>query len=241
MSQGHHVIQKSKSKAGRKASYIVVGLAVLGWGSWALFDYGRYRAGFDNEAAVQQASMLELRIKAQSEEGQRLRERIAILEHGKEIDKKAYDNVADDLKLLQDELHEIKQQLSFYQGIVSPADNKSGAAVQAIKFQRQAGTSTFQYRLILIQGPKRAKRASGRLKVSFLGTLDGKEKTLLLKDLHQGKSMSGKYRFKYFQDFQGVMELPEGFEPQEVVVKLTSAGKKPKVVEERYVWDEVVN
>jgi hypothetical protein len=69
----------------------------------------------------------------------------------------------------------------------------------------------------------------------------GKEKTLFLKDLYIGEQVSDKYKFKYFEDFQGNIGLPEGFEPQEVVVELIPEGNKPKIVEERYSWNTVAS
>ena len=241
MTRGHQVVLKPRAHYGRKIAYALLALCLLVGGGWGIFDYGRYRAGFDAEAALQRTSMLELRIQSLSEEGQRLREKTAILEHGKEIDKAAYISVEGDLKALQDEVRELKQQLTFYQNIVSPADIKTGVRVQTIGFDQQAELQQYQYQVILIQGPKRARRASGRLRISIIGQKSDKEVTLSMKDLHLGKAGSGKYRFRYFQEFQGEIKLPEAFEPQEVLVKLVPDGKNPKVVEERYAWESVVN
>lgn len=241
MKRGHQIVLKPHSHSGRKIAYAFLGLAIVVGGGWGVFDYGRYRAGFDSEAALQRTSMLELRIQSLSEEGQRLRGRIAILEHGKEIDETAYVAVEGDLKELQDEIRELKQQLTFYQNIVSPADIKTGVRVQLIQFEQLATPEEYRYRLILIQGPKRASRASGRARVSIVGQQSDKEVSLSIQDLHISKASSGKYRFRYFQEFQGDIKLPEAFKPHEVLVKLTPSGKNPKIVKERYAWETVVN
>ena len=241
MTKGHQVVLNPHARKRRKWALLVVFVVALGWVGWWLFDYGRQRAGFDSDASLQQMEMLELRIQALSEEGQRLRERIAILEHGKEIDEAAYVAVESDLKTLQDEVRELTQQLIFYQNIVSPADTSVGARVQTMRFETQAEAGRYLYRLILIQGPRRASRVSGRVNVSLQGLESGEEVTLSMQDLHTGEAPKGKYRFKYFQEFQGNIEFPENFEPLTVVVRLKPDGKKAKPVEEQYSWEAVTN
>ena len=44
-----------------------------------------------------------------------------------------------------------------------------------------------------------------------------------------------RYEFKYFQDFRGVLRLPKGFMPREVVVMLTPEGTK-KGTQYRHSW-----
>jgi len=241
VTRDHHIVHKPHKGPMRSMAFAIVALVAIAGGGWALFDYGRYRAGFDSEAALQQLTSLEHRIQAYGIEAQGLREQIAILEYGKEIDQAAYVTVDGHLKGLQDELHELKQQLSFYQGIVSPADIKKGVRVLSFKFASQAEANVFNYKLILMQGPKRARQVIGRVRVSLVGLKQGKETKYSLEDLLLAEAGSGKYRFKYFQEFQGAIALPEGFEPTEVAVKLTPSGKNPKVVEELFEWNTLIN
>ncbi len=241
MTRSHQIVQKSHKGPMRALVYGVVALVTVAGSGWALFDYGRYRAGFDSEAALQQLTSLEHRIKAYELETRGLREKIAILEHGKKIDQAAYVSVESNLKALQDELLELKQQINFYQSIVSPADVKKGVRVLSLEFEALDDAREFRYKLILIRGPRRARQVIGRAKVHLVGVQQGKEVKFPLDDLHLSKVGSGKYRFRYFQEFQGIIALPEGFEPREAVVKLTPSGKTPKVVEERFEWNTLIN
>ncbi len=44
------------------------------------------------------------------------------------------------------------------------------------------------------------------------------------------------FSFRYFQNLEADLVLPEGFAPQRVIVKLTPKGKAVKAVEESFAW-----
>jgi hypothetical protein len=46
-----------------------------------------------------------------------------------------------------------------------------------------------------------------------------------------------KFKFRYFQEFTGELELPEGFEPRRVMIRLKPSGnKQPAGVEKTVDW-----
>ncbi len=233
----HHVIRRRQPL--RTILLVAVVTAFLAWGSWGLYDFGRQRAGYDADETQRQINILELRLRERNGENMELREKIAVFERSTVVDEKAYTAVEDSLRLLQDELAELKQQVSFYQGIVSPADASLGVQVQNLKLERLSEGNDFHFKLILIQGPARARRVTGTVTFIVAGVQDGEQKSLSLKELSGGEMTSLKYRFKYFQNFQGDFILPDTFEPMRVTVRVTPQGAKAKDVEKVFQWSNV--
>ena len=77
----------------------------------------------------------------------------------------------------------------------------------------------------------------GFVKVNIVGNLDKELKHMPLWSVSQQIDKEKiKLRFKYFQEIEGELELPSGFQPQRVEVIAHASGKKPTQVEKTYEW-----
>ena len=62
--------------------------------------------------------------------------------------------------------------------------------------------------------------------------------TLRWAQISDGDTREPSFRFKYFQQLEGYLTLPEGFSPTRLLVTLEENGKKSPVVR-HYNWDEL--
>jgi hypothetical protein len=62
--------------------------------------------------------------------------------------------------------------------------------------------------------------------------------TLHWSQLGDGQTPEPTFRFKYFQQLEGYLTLPEGFNPTRLTVTLEENGKKSPVVR-HFSWDEL--
>ncbi|MCW8900517.1 MAG: hypothetical protein OQK75_04880 [Gammaproteobacteria bacterium] len=203
---------------------------------WTLFDYGRYLAGYDSreasneiEGLLQVQAHLEKRIEA-------LREDKAVLERAAQIERKAYNELDTTLKILQAEILEHKEELAFYRGIVSPKDSSSGLYLQNFFLNQNGETRSYRYKVVLTQVLKNSRLVNGKVKLQFDGLLNGESKTLELKDVTAKKVRDLNYRFKYFQNVEGVVEFPEEFSLLRVIVQILPRGSESDMIEKTIEW-----
>ena len=78
--------------------------------------------------------------------------------------------------------------------------------------------------------------AKGRILLSAEGLQDGASRTLTLSEMSDGKEQSIKMRFRYFQNVEGGVKLPEGFVPATLTIEVKPDNGKMAPVTETYDW-----
>ena len=213
-----------------------IGLLVLFISGWTLFDYGRFESGYDSRDS---ASKIDELFDAQEHLQSRietLREEKAVLERAAQIERKAYNELDTTLKVLQAEILEHKEELAFYRGIVSPKDSSSGLYLQNFYLSQNGDTRSHRYKVVLTQVLKNSRLISGKVKLQFDGLLNGESKVLQLRAVTAKKVRDLNYRFKYFQNVEGVVEFPEGFSLLRVKVQILPRGKQRGMIEKTIEW-----
>lgn len=202
------------------------------------FEFGRLRAGFDAAEVGRQRQLREAELAEMTRQNRELRERIALLERSSEIDREAREQVQNNLSSMQDEVLELREELAFYRGIVSPEDAQAGLRVQRFELSSGPAEDLYHYRLVLIQAIKHDRRASGTVDVVVHGVRDGQPVSLPLQELVTGDMDEMKYSFKYFQDFEGDLRLPSGFTPARVDIAILPGGRAADAIRRTVNWTE---
>jgi len=214
-------------------------LLAVSAGSVSLFDYGRYMAGYDSAEAGEELDRFQYQQQQLEDEITQLREKKAQVERAAQIEGEAYSELDTTLKDLQAEIIELKEELAFYRGIVSPRDASRGLHLQSFGLEHN-GTRSYRYKVVLTQVLKNDKLASGRVLLQIEGLLNNAPKTLGLKSLTRvngEKSVKElSYRFKYFQNLEGDLHLPSGFRPLRASVQILPRGRKQKMIEKTIDW-----
>ncbi len=224
----------------RQAVWVFVCILILTVLAWFLFDYGRFSAGFEIQSALEQREKLQQNNEILKRAQRVLQEDLTMLEQTRKVEQQAHDKVADSLADLQSEILELTQQLRFYQGIVSPVDIEDGAKIKNLRVERTAEQGRYHYTLILVQGPKRARRQIGTVSLRLNGELKGKPQTLLMKQLTLEERSSHKYRFKYFQRLSGYFVIEDEFDPKQVWVQITPSAKGEEGHERDFLWADLL-
>jgi cell division protein FtsB len=204
---------------------------------YLVFEYGRISAGYDVVDAASERGELEAHIKSLDDEIEALKQEVALLETHREIDREAYREVEGSLITLQAKIQEQRDAIAFYRGIVSPADGNSGLRVQDLKLTRGAREREFNMRLVLVQAMKHDRQVSGDVAVSIEGSEDGAGRTYALTDLLPADAdKAWPFSFRYFQDFDRQLVLPDGFTPERVHVEVRSKTRSISSIEESFAW-----
>ncbi len=235
-----HVIVRSHQHRKRQIALALLLVTVL-LAVWLAYEYGRKQAGFDSMAAARQQEALQQTIQALEEQNTELSGQIAILQQAGEVDRHAYKEVEQTLKTLQDEILEMREEVKFYRGIVGPADINSGLQVKSFMARQNDQENSYHFRLIMVQYGRQTRAVRGVVRMTMIGIQEGAQKSLALNDVDDRKRAQLKFRFKYFQELNGDIIMPEGFVPIQVVLKIIPQGKGAKSSEKTFNWSDVIS
>lgn len=203
---------------------------------WIAFELGQIRAGHNSFEANERYNELQSAFADERDSAQGLRERIAQLETNRKIDREAYAQVERQLAELEAEILTQQEDLEFYRGIV--ADQQAGLRVQDFVLWPGSDSVSYSMRLVLAQAMRAGSRISGSVELEIEGVQDSKPRTLGLGDLlvGQGRTKRLDFSFRYFQNLEAELVLPEGFAPARVNVRLTPKGKSSESIEKSFDW-----
>jgi len=215
-----------------------VGLAVMVvvFG-YLIFELGRIQANFNVIDAAKERQVYEDRIMGLEKDIIALKEEVALLETHRDIDHEAYKDVEVSLTTLQAKIQEQTDAIAFYRGIVSPADGAAGLRVQDLKLTRGQTERTYNVRLVLVQSLQHDRKVSGDVTLSIEGDQGGTAaKYSYPQLLPEESSASWPFSFRYFQDFDRTIVLPDGFTPEKITIVVRSKTRSIASIEESYSW-----
>ncbi len=215
-------------------SVVLVLIAISGY---LIFEFGRISAGYDIVDVARERQAYAVRITTLDEEIEGLKQDVALLETHREIDRAAYKEVEASLMSLQAKIQEQRDAIAFYRGIVSPKDGNSGLRVQDFRLTRGNAEREFNLRLVLVQAMQHDRKVSGNVALSVEGSQDGVEAVYTLQQLIPEEAEADwPFSFRYFQDFDRQLILPDGFTPARIRVEVRSKTRSIQSIEESYDW-----
>ena len=216
----------------------VVFICIILISHWGVFEYGRNIAGFnsaDSEAYIEQ-------LQAQLEESQaemvENKRQATMLERNNLIDDDASSQLKETLAEAQNEALKLKKELSFYKSIVAPEQGSRSLAIQTIQLKMNA-VGGYDYKIMVSQRGRNDQFARGTVDVSIEGVSEGEPVTLKLTEVSNDTKKPMKFGFKYFQNFEGAMILPEAFQPDLVRVQVKPSKGKIKAIDEQFAWSDL--
>ncbi|NNF52372.1 MAG: hypothetical protein HKN59_08030 [Gammaproteobacteria bacterium] len=220
----------------RSRIILILLIVLLCLGGWGLFEFGRIQGGYNWIQASARFDDLEEQLAGQEEENAALRAQVALLETSRQVDKEAYQQVDDSLADLQAQIQAQREELVFYRGIVSPEDGRSGLQVQELEIIPGDGVRSFRLSLVLIRAIKHDRRVDGVVNFVIEGELDGTPVSLGLSEVGGGGEGPLQFNFRYFQDFEREIVLPEGFTPRKVEVEVNPRTRGVAAVSRSFDW-----
>jgi hypothetical protein len=156
-----------------------------------------------------------------------------------EIDRESILSIRDQIKVFQDERLKMEEELAFLRGIVSTNSKKQGLRVQNFKLEPGLEAGQYNYKFSVSQVINSGIVAKGSIGLSILGLQNGESKRLQLSQVSTEKLDKIKMRFRYFQNVEGKLKIPDDFEPASIEVEVKPSGSKLQPVKESYNWSPV--
>ncbi|MFT6988351.1 MAG: hypothetical protein ACJASL_000313 [Paraglaciecola sp.] len=136
----------------------------------------------------------------------------------------------------------LRTQLAFYQQVMAPELNEQGFLIEGFNIEPALSDNSYRFELVLMQQNKTKNTLRGNLKVTLIGSENGKAKQYAIDSMlfdQQRKKLT--FGFKYFQVIEGEIKLPDGFRPEQVSVHAIIFQFKRKKGELTTVFDWVID
>jgi hypothetical protein len=212
------------------AAAAVAALLIL----YGTFELGRYDAGFRVVDAVRGAWSTSARVRELEAENARLRTQLEAADVARRVDREGYRQVEKSLGDMQSQIARLNQDLSFYRGLVQP-DSQVHVKVQQMQIVPETPTQ-FRLKFVLMQTGKPDNNVSGSIAVAVDGLQAGKPRTLSFYEVSTARRPGLAYSFRYFQDYDEAVQLPQGFEPSRVEVELHAGRDIKNGFRQAFVW-----
>jgi len=206
-----------KRRAVLLGAAVLLGVGVL----YAAFEIGRYDAGFRVVDSVRGALSASARIRSLEAENAKEHGQLEAAEVARRVDQEGYKQVNKNLGDMQSQIARLNQDLSFYRGLVQP-DSVIHVKVQQMQIVPETVAGQYRLKFVLMQTGKPDKEVAGSAAITIDGLQQGKPSSLALAQVAPSRRVSLAYSFKYFQDYEELVQLPQGFEPTRVGVEIRS-------------------
>jgi hypothetical protein len=232
-------MQTGESKVGlRKAialNIVVVGVLLLA--GWWFVDS---RSTPDVKALREKVRFFSNDLESMKEQLDQTRARLAVVEQEARVLRQANRLLRKDESDRQAELGRLQSELEFYGKLAGTGGAISGLDLYRVEIIATDSERVFQFILTLTQNIRRAAIISGQARIDIEGTRQDRPVTLHWSEISDGDIPPPAFRFKYFQQLEGYLTLPEDFSPTRLLVTLEAAGRKPAVKRE-FNWAELRN
>ena len=152
------------------------------------------------------------------------------------VDAAALENARQEMIVLQKQIFENEEQLGLYRELLSDGSQPSGLSVAKFSLT-QISEEQLAYRWIARQKTAKMQVTNVIAEITVMGKKGDRVLTLPLSDLDSNiVEMPIRLKFKYFSINQGVLTLPEGFNPDKVRIVLRYSWSKKVSDDKTFDW-----
>ncbi len=206
--------------------------------------YLGYKFGAGNEHNWQQRyQRLQANYQQEKTKWQQAQAQLSLLQTENRVQHETLQELQASLHEQAKTLHDRQKDLAFYQRLLSPAVSGKGLRV----FEAEAhpvAENRWRLSLVLVQRIERARSTEGEMDVLLKGRKNGKEVTqpvTLMVNRDGDHKAFKRFKFKYFLPVTGILTVPLGLQPEEIIFRLKPKGKKAKMVESRFGWQDITS
>ncbi|MDY6982780.1 MAG: DUF6776 family protein [Pseudomonadota bacterium] len=213
---------------------IVLGLLLTGIGAYV---YGFSSGAADNGDARGERDALREMVQSMQQENETLRARLLSLEQTGSVDQQALDNVQQTIVALREKISQLEEDVLFYKQIMSPENAETGLVIGQLDLIATSEPGTIRYKMELKQQGNNENLITGHANINVLGMRDYEEVSIPLHELSASQPEQDiRLQFRYFQNIEGELKLPEGFEPVKVQIIAIAEGTNAKTVQKSFGW-----
>jgi outer membrane murein-binding lipoprotein Lpp len=220
----------------RRVVTIILLVLLVAGGVYGMYEFGRYRAGFDVVDALKERAALQKIIDDHETTISELRAKVAQLESSTVGQTREREEVQRTIGELQAQVARANQELAFFRGIVTQNANSAEVKIQQARMVATSTANKFRVRVTLVQPMKPDTVVSGVVVLSVEGAVDGKPGRADFATLSGGKRREIPFTFRYLENIEEEITLPPGMKPEQLLVEVRSNRRGSAPVQQSYVW-----
>lgn len=167
---------------------------------------------------------------------QQLQEQTLMAAQISEMDRQTASLLQQEIKALQEEIFKHKQELEFYQNIMSGTGQSNGLNIQGLHIIPLPRQHAYRINLVLTHVTKSVKVAEGTIQISLEGQQDGEIRSIDLRKVALESALELSFKFRNFLKFESDLMLPEGFVPMRVSIQLQPKSKRQDRIKKTFDW-----
>jgi hypothetical protein len=220
--------------------FLLVCLLALGVGTSAV---GGFMFGYMNTLRIQQSGQatqqeLNEQLIGVETENSDLRRQVAILDRSSVMDQRAIEEVQETIVGLRDRIAQLEQDIVYYRQVVSAETEDTGLIISQLDIDATREANRYRYKLVLRQQDADGDTfLTGHVNINLVGSRGEEQQILPLRDLSaEQDQLNIRLRFKYFQNIEGELVLPEGFVPDRLQIAAVSVEPVEKSINQSFSW-----
>lgn len=213
-----------------------VALALVPVSLYLAYEFGRFDGGYDRLSVSQQRREQEVQIERLEKANAQLRASLAELQTGRVSQQQEREVLSRTLRELQEQGARQSQDLAFYRGIVSSTVGAPSIKVQRFEVLPGTAPRRFKLRMVLVQAARPETVVAGTVAMTLEGTESGRPVTYNLARLAADGRAHLPFSFRYFQDLDQEVVLPEGFVPGRVSIEVRATGRASSPLSQSFNW-----
>jgi hypothetical protein len=200
---------------------VIAGLVLGHW----VFQTGLHFAGFEKGRTQEELTQLRIQAHQLEQENTNYKTEKLRIAQQIEIDQSTLKDLAKSLQSVQEENTTLREDNAFFRNLLSPDQGPGPISIYYFKIERNpilAGE--YRYRLLLLKADKREQEFVGSVQFLVTGEQTGSKASYIFPDAKSGKSQAININFKYYQRLEGAFQVPAGFTPKNVQIRVFKAG-----------------
>ena len=219
-----------------KAMIFIVFIFAMAIFGWLTYEFGNNQGLELKVQVVREKDLISKELGEARGLINEMRQEIADLTVGGEIDNQANEEVRHTIENQQNLLAAQNEEISFYKGVMLPNVANKGLRIERLDVSSNV-PGRVRYSLLLTQVVDKHDYVQGGVRISLLGQQnDGQEETIKISDSGRDGAEAITFRFRYFQNIMVEQQLPNGFVPREVMVVVQTSGLNAQRLEKTFDW-----
>ena len=225
-------------RPGQRLFLLIGSVLLIGLGTLCGFGFGYYQIHKVEESFKDGFLEQTILLNELSAENSELKRQVAMLERSGLLDQRVNETDQKTLSSLRDQLATLEQDLSFYKNVITKQTDDTGLMVSEWSLKRISKSNRYRYKLALRQQDADGDTyLNGHVNVNLVGTQNGQNTVYSLSELSKEQEQTDiKLRFKFFQDIEGVLTLPDNFLPEYVKIVGVEINPVRKTIDRDYPW-----
>jgi len=204
------------------------------------FYFNRYFVVDELIDANDQVRTLQQELQAALEELEKEKSRAIVAEREADVVRQANALLRASERDHQDEIAGLQADLAFYRRLGGANGSQAPLAVHYLELQPTQSPRVYRIIFTLTQNLRWAAVISGRIELGIDGIRNGVAQHLTEKQLLAESAEPLSFQFKYFQQLERLITLPEDFEASRLTIRLKS-GSLRTPVEQSTEWQSLFN